>query len=286
MSKRALGKGLDALIQSEEIADSFDPSSLMVPVAKIEASPDQPRKIFDSDRLDELAESIKKQGVIQPLVLEERGNSYTIVAGERRFRAAKIAGLTEVPAVVARYATEQRLLISLIENLQREDLNPIEEAEALFRLIEQSGSSQDEVGSQIGKSRAYVANSLRLLNLSSRIREAVQVGEITPGHARALLSVPDESARDRLFQKITSEGLSVRNAEEASRDLTTGARIVANKKKTESKRPVEVREIEQRFIEALGTKVNIKGTLKKGTVEISYFSKDDLQRLYDILIDD
>ena len=286
MSKRALGKGLDALIQSEEIADSFDPSSLMVPVAKSEASPDQPRKIFDSDRLDELAESIKKQGVIQPLVLEERGNSYTIVAGERRFRAAKIAGLTEVPAVVARYATEQRLLISLIENLQREDLNPIEEAEALFRLIEQSGSSQDEVGSQIGKSRAYVANSLRLLNLSSRIREAVQVGEITPGHARALLSVPDESARDRLFQKITSEGLSVRNAEEASRDLTTGGRIVANKKKTESKRPVEVRDIEQRFIEALGTKVNIKGTLKKGTVEISYFSKDDLQRLYDILIDD
>ncbi len=283
MSKRALGKGLGALIQTDETADTVDSSTSQVPLDKIKPSKDQPRKVFDSDRLDELAESIRKQGVIQPLILEERGSSYAIVAGERRYRAAIIAGLTEVPAIVARYTTEQRLVISLIENLQREDLDPIEEAEAFHRFIERSGSSQDEVGSQIGKSRAYVANSLRLLNLAPEIREAIQSGEISPGHARALLSVSVGPDRERLFQRITSEGLSVRSAEEASRNLTAGGRIVARGKKSESKRPVEVRDIEQRFIEILGTKVNIKGTLEEGTLVISYFSKEDLQRLYDIL---
>ena len=219
-------------------------------------------------------------------MVEAKGNRYSIVAGERRFRAAKLAGLTEVPAVVARYGSEKRLIVSLIENLQREDLDPIEEAEAYRRLLEEGPLNQEELAQQIGKNRTTIANSLRLLNLSDDVKAALQSGEITPGHARALLSVVDENGRAKLFKQVVAEGLSVREAEELARLQSEPRKTQAKKKRAEKGRPAEIQDLEQRFIEALGTKVRINGSSEKGTLEISYFSKDDLQRLYDLFIDE
>ncbi len=285
MSKRALGKGLDALIQATDSRDQESAtSSTSVPIDRIDPSTDQPRKHFDDERLAELAESIRREGVIQPVVLEAKGDRYAIVAGERRFRAAKLAGLTEIPAVIARYGAEKRLLVSLIENLQREDLDPIEEAEAFRRLIEEARLSQEQLARQIGKNRATVANSLRLLNLSDQMKRALRSGEMSAGHARALLSIPDGPSREALFQRVVSEQLSVRGVEEIAR-LQTGRPTGRTQRKTNVRnRSAEIQTLEQQFIEALGTKVRIKGSVSKGTLEIAYFSKDDLQRLYDLFI--
>jgi ParB family chromosome partitioning protein len=286
VSKRALGKGLDALIQSGESTKPEAASATTVPIGSIDPSTDQPRKHFDATRLEELAESIRHQGIIQPIVLEAKGSRYAIVAGERRYRAAKLAGLTEVPAVVARYGSEKRLMVSLIENLQREDLDPIEEAEAYRRLLEDGPLNQEELAQQIGKNRTTIANSLRLLNLSDEVKAALQTGEISPGHARALLSVVDEDGRAKLFRQVRTDGLSVREAEELARLQSEPRKTQSKKKRAEKQRPPEIQDLEQQFIEALGTKVRITGSAEKGTLEISYFSKDDLQRLYDLLIDE
>jgi len=277
--KRALGKGLDALIQRSEPRSERD-SSPMIPLSRIQPAPTQPRTQFDEESLERLAESIRHQGVIQPLILERDGLNYQIVAGERRYRAALLAGLTEVPAIVARYDSDRRLLVSLIENLQREDLNPIDEARAFAELLEETSLTQEQIAKQVGRSRAAIANSLRLLGLSEEIRTALQRGEISPGHARALLSVDEPLNREQLFQQILAGGISVRDAEVASREF---GRRVSEQKKEPPTRPAEIRDIEQQFIESLGTKVRLNGNLTRGTLEIAYFSGDDLERIFQLI---
>lgn len=288
MSKRALGKGLDALIQpegQEKHSDATAGRTLSIDV--IDPAKDQPRTSFDEERLGELAESIRHQGIIQPIIVEARGDRYSIVAGERRYRAAKLVGLTEVPVVIATYGEEKRLLVSLIENLQREDLDPIEEAEAYRSLIDRTSLSQEAVSTQIGKSRAAVANSLRLLNLSDAIKASIRGGTVSAGHARALLSILDEAERERVHRRIIAEGLSVRETEEIAKLLAGAARGGAKtKQKREKTSAPEVKRVEEQFIEALGTKVRLKGSLAKGTLEISYFSREDLDRLYELFVDE
>ena len=290
MSKRALGKGLDALISSGEPLGSETKATQTVSIDRIDPATEQPRKRFDDEKLKELAESIRNEGIIQPIVVQENGSRYTIVAGERRYRAAKLVGLAEVPIAVSLRTGGKRYLLSLIENLQREDLNPIEEAEAYRTLIERSGASQQEVSAQVGKSRAAIANSLRLLSLPDDVRKSISDGEISAGHARGLLSILDETDRVEVYHRILSEGLSVREVEESGKKFAGHARKGAAAKRSsrggtrESEATAEMRSIEQQFIESLGTKVRLKGSLAKGSVEISYYSKDDLQRLYDLLI--
>ena len=236
-------------------------------------------------------------------MVEPNGDRYTIVAGERRYRAAKLAGLAEVPITVSGHSVEKRFLLSLIENLQRENLDPVEEAEAFRTLIDRSGANQETVAKQVGKSRAAVANSIRLLNLPDEMKQSLSDGAISAGHARGLLAISDEREREEAYRRVLDEGLSVREVEvlargigadrgesgEATGSVGDGASVAAGgnkKKRVETPVSPQIQGIEQQFIEALGTRVKLKGSLSKGTVEISYFSKDDLQRLYDLFIGD
>ncbi len=286
--KYGLGKGLDALLSGTE-ADETRPEGggeLRIPLDKVRANPNQPRRVFDEEALQELAASIREHGIIQPIVVEDSGDgTYVIVAGERRSRAARIAGLREVPAVVRNYSDERRLEVALIENVQREDLNPIEEAAAYKKLMELTGLSQEEVAARVGKSRPAVANALRLLKLPEDMQGAVAAGQLSSGHARAILSVVNPADQRVLFGRIVGDGVSVRDAEKLAGDLNGGIRA-ASAKTADPKpkdRPNELLAMEQKFIDALGTKVAISGGLKRGSIRIDYYSMDDLDRLYTIL---
>jgi len=299
--KRGLGKGLSALLpdgaSKEEAVSKGELSERKTTVTptggntktgetflhleKIKANPNQPRKDFDETELAELAESIRQQGIIQPLIVEDdEDGTYTIVAGERRFRAARMAGLSEVPVVFRKYSDEKRMAVSLIENIQRSNLNPIDEASAYKQLMELGGLSQDEVASKVGKNRATVANALRLLKLPKEMLDSIRSAELTAGHARAILSVPNAREQEALFREILKKGLSVREAEK--RAVTLG-----QNKKTQKSAPkgreLELRAMEEKFITCLGTKVSINGDLNKGSVVIEYYSMEDLDRLYEIL---
>lgn len=287
-AKFGLGKGLDALLSGTD-ADETRPEGggeLRLPLDKLKANPNQPRRVFDEDALQELAASIREHGIIQPIVVEDAGDgTYVIVAGERRSRAARIAGLREVPAVVRNYSDERRLEVALIENVQREDLNPIEEASAYRKLMELTGLSQEDVAARVGKSRPAVANALRLLKLPDDMQGALAAGQLSSGHARAILSVVNPADQRVLFGRIVGDAVSVRDAEKMAGELNGGIRA-ASPKVTEEKpkdRPAELLAIEQKFIDALGTKVAISGGLKRGSIRIDYYSMDDLDRLYTIL---
>ena len=305
--KAGLGRGLDALLPGNE--DGTDSGSwdtgteektdvkrrglsskspnAVVPIAieRLVANPGQPRKNFDETELRELADSIAEHGVIQPVIAADAGDgSYIIIAGERRTRAAKLAGLSEVPAIIREYTDEKRLEISLIENIQRSDLNPIEEAAAYKNLMDFSHLSQEELATRVGKSRSAVTNSLRLLKLSADVQKSLEDGSVSPGHARALLSVTDKQQREKLFKEITGKGLSVREAEKRAAALnvpTTEGETAAAK--ASPKRPPEITDMEEKFISKLGTKVSIDGGLDKGRIHIEYYSMEDLERLYEIL---
>lgn len=289
-AKFGLGKGLDALLSGTE-ADETRPAGsgeLRLPLDRLKANPNQPRRVFDEDALQELAASIREHGIIQPVVVEAADDGeYLIVAGERRCRAARIAGLREVPAVVRNYSDERRLEVALIENVQRMDLNPMEEAAAYRNLMELTGLSQEEVAARVGKNRSTVANALRLLKLPEDVQGALAAGQLTPGHARSILSVVNPADQRVLFGRIVGDGISVREAEKLAADLNGGIRAAGASAGTEEKgvkdRPPELLAIEQRFIDALGTKVAISGGLKKGSIKIDYYSMDDLDRLYAIL---
>lgn len=288
-AKFGLGKGLDALLSGTE-ADETRPdvaSELRLPLDKLKANPNQPRRVFDETALQELAASIREHGVIQPVVVEaEADGSYLIVAGERRCRAARIAGLREVPAVIRNYSDERRLEVALIENVQREDLNPIEEATAYRRLMEITALSQEEVAARVGKNRSTVANALRLLKLPEDVQGSLAAGQLTSGHARAILSVVNPADQQVLFGRIVKDGISVREAERLATDFNGGSRAAAPPapvEKPAKARPPELSEMEQRFIDALGTKVSISGGLQSGSIKIDYYSMDDLDRLYSIL---
>ncbi|MDR0908940.1 MAG: ParB/RepB/Spo0J family partition protein [Spirochaetaceae bacterium] len=291
MFKSRLGKGLDALLPEDD-ADEALPQAILgaseiekkIPLERIHANPNQPRKNFDETALNELASSIKMHGLIQPVILEEDSEGgYTIIAGERRTRAARIAGLTEIPALIRVYNEKQKMMVTLIENIQRENLNPIEEALAYQELIDEGGLSQEEAAEQVGKNRATVANTLRLLKLPKEIRDSLSLGKISPGHGRAILSLEDEAKQKILFDEIIVKGLSVRAAETRAVELSSKEQVVSSKEPKQVVRDPELVDIEQKFIEKLGTKVAIKGNMDKGVINIDYYSMDDLDRLYEIL---
>ncbi len=285
MSKRALGKGIEALLQntgSEE--PKADTGQLSVPLGKIYPNPDQPRKTFAEESLKELADSIREQGIIQPIIVEAYGSGYRIIAGERRFRAAQLAHLAEVPVIVRSFTEEEKLEIALIENIQREDLNPIEEALGYRQLIDHTGLSQDDVAKKVGKNRSTIANSLRLLKMSQEMQDALSYSKMTAGHARALLSILNPADQMILFSRIVTDGLSVREAEAQASELNRGGRAVQVEKSVSmKKKDPELNTIEQRLIDLFGTKVSVKGSAKKGRIEISYFSLDDLDRILEIV---
>jgi ParB family chromosome partitioning protein len=291
--------------------EQTDGGEILIPLDQIEANPAQPRKAFDEAALQELADSIREHGIIQPIIVEKTGDRrYTIVAGERRFRAAKLAGLTEVPALLRDYSEGKRMEISLIENIQRTDLNPVEEASAYRHLMEAAGLSQDEVAARVGKNRSTVTNALRLLRLPLPMLGSLESGAISSGHARALLSVRSGEDQETLYREILAGGISVREAEKRAAVLNgaavpdefspeagnavgptdTGGIPAGAGTNPEGKAPRETRSrdphlgaLEQEFIEALGTKVVIAGTPQGGTIRIDYYSLEDLNRLYELL---
>jgi len=295
--KKALGSGLDALL-GEDISLSNPVSGIsanegirFLSLDQLKPNPDQPREHFNRESLAELAESIRQQGIIQPILAESRADGgYMLIAGERRWRAAELAGLNEVPVIVRDFSPEQKLEIALVENVQREDLTPMEEARAYRHLMDALGLSQQEVADKVGKKRSTVANSLRLLKLPETMRAAVEEGKLTAGHARALLAVTNPADQELLFSKILSLSLSVRDAEATATEMNRGhkgnEKPKASKTRRTQDRDPEIDSLEQRFIEALGTKVSMKGNLARGRLEISWFSRDDLDRIYELLINE
>ena len=287
---KGLGKGFGALLPDDTspyVPNASD-SIQTVSVLEVFPNPDQPRKTFDPVTLQELADSISEQGIIQPILAEKVSQGYRIVAGERRWRAAKLAGLTEVPVLLREFTEESRMEIALIENVQRSDLTVMEEARAFKGLMDAFGLTQEEVSKKVGKQRSTIANSLRLLNLTEEMQIAVAKGELTAGHARAILSVSASESRNLLFREIVSLRLSVRQAEDRAATLNSPASAapVQSPKATPfvAQKSPELADVEQQFIDRLGTKVEIKGDATKGRIEISYYSKDDLNRLYDLLL--
>jgi len=286
--KTGLGRGLDVLIPVNDFDEVQKGTVAQLAIDRFAPNPDQPRKYFDEAELKELADSIAVHGIIQPVIAADaQDGSYIIIAGERRIRAARLAGLSEVPVIIREYTDQKRMEISLIENIQRTDLNPIEEASAYKNLMDFARLSQEELAARVGKNRSTVTNALRLLKLPADMQKSLENRSITSGHGRALLSVADKKLREQLFRDITAKGLSVREAEERVSALNTnrGASTSVVEKKTPlpAKRPVEITEMEEKFIEKLGTKVTIDGGLEKGKIHIEYFSMDDLERLYEIL---
>lgn len=290
MLKKGLGKGLDMLFESAPQEDEAAAESSVSPqdvsetqLTLIEPNRNQPRRSFDPEKIDELAQSIREHGLIQPIIITPAQNGrYTIVAGERRWRAAKKAGLKTVPTVIREYSPEETAQIALIENLQREDLNPIEEAAGYRRLMDEFSLTQEAVSEKIGKSRSAVANSLRLLSLDDELQKLVSDGKISGGHARALLAVGDNDARRELADKIISGGLNVRQAE-------TLAKKLSKPKRTKPQQPsndaytAELERIGDRISSELGTKVSISETKKRGRIEIEYYGADDLERILSAL---
>ncbi|MDD5972753.1 ParB/RepB/Spo0J family partition protein [Bullifex sp.] len=265
-------------LSEEDVKDRI----ISVSIDKIKANENQPRKSFDDNTLEELAESIKNQGVLQPLLVEKiNDDCYIIVAGERRFRAAKLAGLKEIPVIVRSFTEIERIEVALIENIQRENLNSIDEAAAYQYLIQKSGLTQEEVAVKVGKKRSTVANSLRLLQLPDSMKDDVISGVLSAGHARAILSLVNPNDRVLLRDKIIEKELSVREAEEEAELLNQGKKVKI--KRTSKTKDPYVQEVEDKLLEAFGTKVEVKGNLKRGKLVIQYSSKADLERLYKIL---
>ncbi|MCR4943772.1 MAG: ParB/RepB/Spo0J family partition protein [Clostridium sp.] len=283
MSKKfALGKGLGALIPEEPVKEEKKEQDLMIPLNKIKSNSDQPRKKFDNDKIVELAESIKHHGIIQPLILKKVDDEYIIVAGERRWRAAKSLGLEEVPAIIMDLSEKQILEVSLIENIQRQDLNPIEEAVAYKKLLSDFNLTQDELSKRIGKSRTTITNSMRLMNLDERVQQYLIEGVISEGHGRALLAISNGDMQYELSQKIIDEKLSVRDIERIIRNILNSEDEKVSKKTEKDLNPY-YKDIKERLQDYFGTKVNLSNKKNKGKIEIEYYSEEDLQRILDII---
>ena len=285
MAKKGLGTGLGSFFGDDDITEITAPSTekgtTELSTTEIEPNKDQPRKTFDKDKIDALASSIKEQGIIQPIVVTpQKSGRYMIVAGERRWRAAKKAGLKKVPVIVREYTQEEIAQIALVENLQREDLNPIEEALGYRSLLEEYSLTQEAVSTITGKSRSAVANSIRLLSLDKDEQKLLLDGKITSGHARALLSIEDKSLRAALAERIVNENLNVRQAEAAAKAMQK------QKPLPKKKNPAVVAEIlrlEETLASSLGTKVKISHTKKKGKIEIEYYGNEDLERILGLI---
>ncbi len=272
--RSGLGRGLDALIPAGTSSGPF----ATIPVDEIEPNPDQPRRMFDDEALAALAESIAEVGVLQPISVRPKDDGgYVIIAGERRWRAARRAGLSTIPAMIRQTDAEEALTQALVENIQREDLTPLEEAAAYRQLLEDFGMSHEELGARVGKSRPAITNTLRLLALPASIQGMLERGEITAGHARALLGIEDRAYAEHIARRAAEEGWSVRQVEDAAR-----ARKEASPRKARVRevRPVEIVELEQRLTDQLGTRVKIAYRNNRGRLEISFGSLDELERLY------
>ena len=290
--KRGLGKGLDSLIPTNVMMESEvkhatvstasspeeeKDGTLMVKLSKVEPNREQPRKNFDEDSLQELAESLKQFGMLQPILVQNRGDYYEIIAGERRWRAAKIAGLKEVPVIVRELTDQEIVEISLIENIQREDLNPIEEAQAYKRLLTEFHLKQDEVAERVSKSRTAVTNSMRLLKLCDEVQKMVVDDMISTGHARALISIEDPEEQYLIAQKIFDEKLSVREVEKLVKDLHKPPKPPKEENKTLQ---ALYQEISERLKQSLSTKVSVSAKQNgAGKIEIEFYNHEDLERL-------
>ena len=297
--KGGLGRGLDALFADSvpvsraaeaqisaatgaapsENKDEGAESVKYISIHDVRPNANQPRKTFDEEKIAELAASIRENGIIQPLIVRKKGKAYEIVAGERRWRASVKAELKEVPCIVRDIDDEQNMLLAIVENMQREDLNPLEEAEGLNQMIATYGLTQEQVSRSVGKSRPYIANSLRLLKLPEDIKALISEGTISAGHGRALLSVEDEERQKKLTDMILKDGLSVRETERLASEEPAARRKKAGRKPKDP----DVAKVEADLKEALGTRVSIRKTGRKGKIEIEFFSRDELERLIEML---
>lgn len=278
--KAGTGKRTSGTVKTDQVEEQKE---ITVKLSKIEPNPDQPRKDFNEEQLQELADSIKKYGILQPLLVQKKENHYEIIAGERRWRAAKLAGIKEAPVVIREYSPQQAMEIALIENVQREDLNPIEEALAYQRLMQEFQLKQEEIAERVSKNRSTITNSMRLLNLTPEVRQMLVENRITSGHARALLTVEDPKLQLELAQKIEQNRLSVREVEKAVKLLGKGKQ---EKKKKPADEALELifRDLEERMKTAMGTKVNISRKDKnKGRIEIEYYSESELERIVELI---
>ena len=297
--KRGLGRGLDALFadaapvleeentavidevfEKEEEVDSGDRVHYF-DIDDIKPIPNQPRKKFNVKRLEELSQSIQDNGVIQPLVVQRKGSGYELVAGERRWRASRLAGLKKIPCLIREFDEKQNLIVTIIENMQREDLDPIEEANGLQQMIHKFGFTQEQVSESLGKSRAYIANSVRLLKLPEDVQKKVSEGKISAAHGRTLLSLEDPRKQRMLAERIEKEELSVRTVEEIVKKLKEGGK--KEPKKPEKAKSSEIITVENDLRDLIGTKVSIVQGKKKGKIELEYYSVDELNRLIDLL---
>lgn len=278
MAKKGLGKGLDALFAEEENEQSV----LEVKITEVMPNKNQPRKTFDEEKLEALAESVKEHGIIQPIIVKKNGEFYTIIAGERRWRAAKIAGLKKIPVLVRDFEEVEIKEIALIENLQREDLNPIEEALGYRSLMDEYNFTQEQISERLGKSRSAIANSVRLLSLDEYTVDKLIGGEISEGHARCALSVPAGVVREFFVNRIIEDGLNVRQAEKFAKDLAKAPAEKPEKQKVNAYK-IELERISESLAQFLGTKVKLSGNSKKGKIEIEYYGNADLERLLDII---
>lgn len=304
--KFGLGNGLDSLLGSSAKEDepaktenSFQSVKTNLPAGieqdefgklwinpeLLRPNPYQPRQKFDPEQLKELSDSIKENGVIQPVTIEDaKDGTFYIIAGERRTRASRLAGLEKIPVQLSAFSDQKKLEVALIENIQRADLNPVEEARAYYKLMELGGLKQEEVAQKVGKNRATVANAIRLLKLPEDIQNALVGGQITAGHARALLMVKDKMNMHILFGKIVGQGLSVHQTEVMASEINNPQpKIKKNDGAKSLTRDPDLIDVETQLIQKLGTKVQIKGSYEKGSIEISYFSKDDFNRLFDFI---
>jgi ParB family chromosome partitioning protein len=290
-----LGRGLESLLPKSNDNPAKGVETY-ISLAKLKANPMQPRQYFDEAALNELASSIKEHGIIEPLIVEENDDgSYLVIAGERRMRAAKLAGLTEAPALIRSYSDEKKLEVALIENIQREDLNPIEEAMAYKNLMELTGLSQEAAAVKVGKSRPALTNALRLLKLPIEIQASLKENKISAGHARAILSLEAAETQLALFRAVLAEGLSVRETESrAGKELSTGKAKPAEKggakeggglegRGGSAARDPQLKSLEDRFTEKFSAKVKIDGTLEQGVLHIEYYSASDLDRFCEII---
>ncbi len=293
MAARGLGKGLDALIpniatdtkgkkEANDQAAEKEPETI-VKITKIEPNREQPRKNFDEEALQELADSIKQFGLLQPILVQDRDTYYEIIAGERRWRAAKLAGLKEVPVIIRNYTEQEIVEISLIENIQREDLNPIEEAQAFKRLLTEFNLKQEEVAERVSKSRTAVTNSMRLLKLCDEVQQMIIDDTISTGHARALITIEDPEQQYTIAKKIADEKLSVRDVEKLVKNLNKPEKV--KKEITEDKNlDIIYKDVEEKLKRALGTKVAISSKENgAGKIEIEFYTHDDLDRIMDLL---
>lgn len=295
VKRNGLGKGLDSLIPtktennikkeksvSTEEKKEENYGEINVKINLVEPNREQPRKDFDEDALLELADSIKQFGILQPLLVQKKKDYYEIIAGERRWRAAKLAGMKEVPVLIKNYTEQEIVEISLIENIQRENLNPIEEAMAYKRLLEEFNLKQDEVAERVSKSRTAVTNSMRLLKLSDRVQQMIVDDMISTGHARALLAIDDEEQQYNLANKIFDEKLSVRETEKLVKSLKNPKKQV---KKEKIEHTFVYENLEERMKNVIGTKVSVNPKANgKGKIEIEYYSEEELERIYDLIM--